>query len=215
MINKFFLFYFVFSFGNLFSQFEFKISLGDSIPIEISKDMYLFEFNENGRSFQFNSEEILSYKFQNPGKIKIRCIENPLFFKNHKHMSGDHENCSLIHLPDSFFVIVDSFKIKFHLETVKFKEVIMCGKSQTNNFAEIDAEIISFNNQKVRVPELKLLTAGIGTEISGISSDFISNTELRKIKFTLSGSCTEATFIQFDFLDQNGNASSFAKAIPK
>jgi hypothetical protein len=201
--------------GVVNSQFEFRISLGDSIPIEISKEMYVFELNENGNIFKFNSEEILSYKFQNPGKFKIRCIENPEFFENHKHMSGDHENCSLIHLPDSFFVFVDSFKIIFNLQTVKFKEEIICGNAQSNNFAEINAEIVTYKNQKVVVPELKLLTAGIGTQISGVKNPFISNTHATKLKYTLSGSCSEATFIQFDFLDQNNNATSFAKAIQK
>jgi hypothetical protein len=215
MINTFFLFFLVGAFGNLFSQLEYHIALGDPIPIEISKEMYVFELNENGNIFKFNSEEILSYKFQNPGKFKIRCIENPEFFENHKHMSGDHENCSLIHLPDSFFVFVDSFKIIFNLQTVKFKEEIICGNAQSNNFAEINAEIVTYKNQKVVVPELKLLTAGIGTQISGSINPFISNTHATKLKYKLSGSCSEATFIQFDFLDQNNNATSFAKAIQK
>lgn len=215
MLYKFFLIFFLFLFQNSFCQIEIHIALGDSIPIDISKDMYVFELIENEKIFQLNSEEILSYRFKNPGNYIIHCIENKDFFKNHKHMSGDHENCSLIHLPDSFFVHVDSFKIIFKPETIYFKDEIVCGKSQLNNFIEIQADILTFNNQNVLIPDLKIFTAGIGSEISGKHSGFSSNSKSIKLKYALQGSCSEPTYIQFDFLDQNNNATSIAKAIQK
>lgn len=192
------------------AQDTLKISYKGSIPFRITEDSYVFDLAfEDREKKRFDSKGIKNYIFDKPGIYKIYPISIHNHLKNH--------DCTLIHLPDSIVIYTDRFSMQFIDSTLKLKAPIYKNQSTKGNYIEIQVNVINtFDNSPIILFHRNLYSVGIGTKITGEldSNSMYLKKGINTLRYNLDGICNMNSFIQFDFIDNIGQAHPISLSSP-
>lgn len=194
----------------LLGQETIHISYGEKLNLNIGRDQYKFNFNENGKPIVLDHNSMPNFIFNNPGSYKIQVTN--VYDNGHNHTNS----CEHHSLPAEIQVIVDDVKINFDRESIKLSAPIH--QNQPTNHIElwIDIMIESLDGKEINMNMSTVKSAGIGTEIIATLDPSHAKLSLGKhrLKYHLSGICTQPSYIQFDFIHHNGNFEPIALLNP-
>ena len=192
----------------LFGQGVFKIPYGEHLYIETPAEGHIFSLSHNEEIIPLKGSKIGNYIFEKPGLYIVHIKDN------HQKMDVEHENeleeiesCLHPKFGDSFRVEVDSVRIKFIPNSMELSKPIYKNKSTDDMYLLIDVEIENYYGTAVSMNVEKVNSAGIGSNISAKLVDKMKSLKPgnHTLKYKLEGICTEASYIQFDFKNHNGN----------
>lgn len=204
-----FIFFIILHFPILaYSQDTLVISYNDSIHLELRNSKFKFKIKEGQSIIELNELSINNYQFKKNGLFLIY-VES---LDKHKH----NEDCSHAVFPDSFFVYVDSIKMKFDPSSIQLSKPIVQNQSTEGIVLSINVEIENYFKTKITMNSNPIFSAGIGTNIIGnLDKEFHQlNSGKYKLKYNLSGLCSQPSYIQFDFIHHNGHIDPIALPNP-
>lgn len=175
-------------------------------------DAFSYKLDDNTSWKIINSEtfsvlnsgigSIEKFIFSTPGNFEIEISEV---------ISSSENDCKHGHFPHKIMIKVSSIKMIFDFNSIKFRNEIVGGQSQSSNEISVDVYIESFNNEKVVFSDGKVISAGVGADIEGsLKSDGMALKQgINHFVYTLKGQATRGNYIMFDFLDINNQTISY------
>lgn len=198
----------LFFFNNLIiSQNSMTISYNEKINLgEVAKEFQFHVTGEFGNTI-LTGTEINDYKFANPGKYIIKLVTE-------KHLEDN--KCDHDVLPDSIIVNVSRVKMIFDGSKMTFSSPIRKNIDTQGIILSIPVSVNTFNHKSTSIVPKVVNSAGVGTSISGVLLNDVS--ELKEgtytFRYRLSGVVTENSYLMFDFMDSNKNIQSFSLKTP-
>lgn len=185
-----------------YSQLKIDIPLGDSVAFHQPLDHY--EFSIENSNYYYSFQDFRRKKFDTPALYKIKTRH-----KEHNHSMQSrcyHPEGEEIIVPETFFVNVDSVRIDFNPHSLKLAKPIYKNQSTEGNYLTVEAHIYNYYKTPIAMNLSPVKTAGIGANIQAAldSSMTILANGTYILKYNLTGLCTEASYIQFDFIDHTG-----------
>lgn len=186
-----------------------NIQYNEALQLEIGSGHYQFNFTENGSQKSLNEIQLSAYMFKFPGRYDIAITEM-------KDKKETVEDCLHLHLPEKMILSVDSIQIHFIGSSIRTSQDLFANRSTEGIDLFIDVDVLNFLGDKVQLNSSIVTTAGIGSSITAsLDSSFYHISEGRHtLTYHLKGVCSEASYIQFDFLAPNGNIYPIALKNP-
>jgi hypothetical protein len=183
-----------------------KIQCNETLQLPIGSSHYQFNFSENGKKKSFNELELASYRFTLPGIYEIDVLGK----------RDKEEDCLHVQLPSKIDLIVDSIQIHFIENSIRTSEPIRMNHNTEGISLFVDVEVSNFFGDRVQMNSNKVTAAGIGSSITAsLDSKFFKlNEGKHTLNYHLKGVCSEASYIQFDFLAPNGTIFPLALKTP-
>jgi hypothetical protein len=185
------------------TEFYKIISFGESIKVNKvdTSSKWIIESNDLGLHIELTGSEINSYVFDTPGNYEITFSE-----ANHAEDTCNHSS-----IPEQFNVFVSPTKMMFDFSTLAFNKKIEAGISLDNIEITLNVNLKTYNNDSVLFENGQMVSAGIGTTISGkLMDDKVKlKPGINKLTYKISGSATKDTYIMFDFFDINNQVQSY------
>jgi hypothetical protein len=194
----------------VFCQDTMHISFNESISLDLKKSRYSFRFLDNGMNQDLTETSINKYIFKNIGLVKIAVKSTNL--ESHKHT----HDCTHTEFPEFIYVRVDSIKMKFDPTSIATSQPIIQNQATDGIDLYIDVEIENYFPSKVIMNYSTIQSAGIGSDIKAeLDKEFqILSQGKHRLKYHLSGICTQPAYIQFDFLHHNNKIEPIPLPIP-
>lgn len=149
-----------------------------------------------------NGEEINNYVFETPGTYKITSRENKSISEN---------ECNHASFPESFIIKVSPTQMVFDFSTLIFNKALEGGVNVDNTTLSLNVNLKTFTNEPVPFSEGKMISAGIGTTITGelLADSITLKPGINKLVYRLRGNATKDTYIMLDFFDINNQVQTY------
>ena len=179
------------------------ISFGEKINFgELENSIFWTISNmDSNKKSSLIGNEINSYIFENPGEYKIT------FHENKGIIDGE---CNHAVFPELMIIRVSAFKMDFDFSTIQFNKKLVAGENIENSELTLNVSFKSFKNDSLVFSKGKIISAGIGTTISGqLLNEVTLKPGNNKVTYKLSGSASKDTYIMLDFFDINEQVQSY------
>ena len=149
-----------------------------------------------------NGEEINNYVFETPGTYKITSRENKSISEN---------ECNHASFPESFIIKVSPTQMVFDFSTLIFNKALEGGVNVDNTTLSLNVNLKTFTNEPVPFSKGKMISAGIGTTITGelLADSITLKPGINKLVYRLRGNATKDTYIMLDFFDINNQIQTY------
>jgi hypothetical protein len=148
------------------------------------------EFSKKG-----SGAELKNITFDVPGEYIIGI--NELIVASDTHSDG----CSHAQFPQEIHLTVLPYNVSFNFDGITFSNPIHGNKELQGTLLTVPVKVESYNNKPVDVSSFHLVSAGVGTTITGTlvnGSSALSPGDYLFI-YALKGSAQKDTYIMFDF----------------
>ena len=143
--------------------------------------------------------------FDLPGEYIIGIKE--LAIVNDSHSDA----CNHPHFPKEIHLTVLPYRVTFNFDAVTFSNLINGGKELQGTLLTVPVKVESYINKPVDVSSFYLVSAGVGTTISGTLAN--GSTALAPgeylFNYALKGTAQKDSYIMFDFFMTNGQTLSY------
>lgn len=188
---------------SIYCQDTIRIALNSKLNIEAKKLNYSFHFIDNANAMNIMHHDINDYVFKTPGiyPIQTKKLNQKTKYFSRINNQNNTANCGEIILPEFFYVHVDSLNIFYDPESIYISKPICINESCDGVSMYIMIDIQNYFNTPILMPQLPVLSAGIGTDI-------VANLDpayrkilpgKHRIKYNLTGLATVSSYIQFNF----------------
>ena len=190
-----------------FAQNDINIAFGEKINLGNVQNETIFDIMSTKNNYKIIGNDINNFIFEIPGYYNIKVIENE------KHNDND---CSHNILPDNIAVKVSNSKIVFNENSMSFSEQIHKNKPTDGIVLTVDAQVISYNQKKVKMNLSAVNVSGIGSAITAkLDKKFALLPDGDyKLIYNLFGIVSENSFLMFDFINPNGTFQSVSLLQP-
>lgn len=181
----------------------------EGIPLDVlsnmeMKNLTLKVTNSKGEVLaNLNEISMGEFRFDTPGDYSIE-------LKSEHETNSEHDGCNHFDHDRTVQIRVLPYSLKFDFDQLTFSSELLGGKDMTGVSLTLPVEVKLFSGSTLNVENLKVLTAGINTNVEGTTTGqttLKSGTNL--ISYQLKGAATKNTYIMFDFFDMNGRVHSF------
>lgn len=149
--------------------------------------------------------DLKSITFNKPGLYIIGIKELGLQSEAHS------EGCNHPHFPQEIHLTVLPYRVTFNFDGVVLSNTIHGGKELQGMLLTVPAKVESFDNAGVDVSAFNIVSAGVGTTISGKlvnGSSALAPGEYL-FNYALKGSAQKDSYIMFDFFMNNGQTLTY------
>ena len=206
---------------SIFAQAKFDVDENettDSTLISYGESLSGYNFNDAVNWSIYNTDHVLIAKGKGAG-FENYVFKKPGFFTVEVKEIITHlpHTCNHLHFPEKIKVTVSPYKMQFNFYSVKIDAEIIGGKEVSGNTITVDVYFKSYNNKTTVYNNGRINTSGVNTSIQGLLTckPKLHNGK-NTLRFSLNGSATSSTYIQFDFKDINNKTQSYGypKIIP-
>jgi hypothetical protein len=184
---------------DILSESKVYISYNQSLTIDnltISKiKEYNWTISGENLILSGKGDEIFNVIFEIPGNYTL--VFSPNGSSQHSH----DEECNHSNQSKTYILEVLPISFIFNFEKASFSNVIHGGVELTGTELSIPTSISVFSSNSIGYNQLKLISSGVNTSITGKlieedSTKFISGDKI--LRFSLIGSASADTYIMFD-----------------
>ena len=188
-----------------FGQKKIYIAFNESINMGNHNENLLYKIGFEKENYEVLGNKINDFVFKKPGLYQI---------KTQKIVTTTSHNDEEEHgkPPKDFVVAVDNAKIVFDPKSIQFSRPIRKNQMTSGIVLSINAEIKSYNQQKIKMNLKNVIVAGIGSEITAKPNkkNQILTAGNHIIQYNLFGIVTQNSFLMFDFMNPNGTIQTIA-----
>jgi len=152
-----------------------------------------------------NGAALKNITFDLPGEYIIGIKE--LAIVNDSHSDA----CNHPHFPKEIHLTVLPYRVIFNFDAVSLSNTIYGNKELQGTLLTVPVKVESYTNKPVDVSSFYLVSAGVGTTISGTLAN--GSTALAPgeylFNYALKGAAQKDSYIMFDFYIPNGQTQSF------
>lgn len=180
------------------------ISFGEKINFGKVENsiLWFISFMDAEEKVTLIGNEINNYIFETPGSYQITFKENKL------DIAGE---CNHTIFPEMMLITVSPFKMDYDFSTIQFNKNIVAGEDIENIEVTLNVSFKSFNKNSVVFSKGKMISAGIGTTITGelLADSITLKPGINKLVYRLRGNATKDTYIMLDFFDINNQIQTY------
>lgn len=167
-----------------------------------SSAVWTINFKKNNNIVHLKGNEINDYVFINPGIYEIN------FLDNKKH---DEHECNHSQFKEKMIIEVSPLKMTFDFSQITFSQPIQKGKNCDGIIISVPVNVTMIENNPTKFVVSNAVVAGIGTDLIAqpTEKEVTIKNGLQILKYKLSGTVNNETYLMFDFVDYNNQVQTF------
>lgn len=186
-----------------YQQFYKTISFGENIDFgDIDESGVWTVANAKKNIYiTLRGSEINKYVFSEPGEYKIAF---------HEIKKSDDE-CNHPAYPENFIVKVEPVKMSFDFSKISFSDKFQRGRIYSDVIVSVPVEISAKVNSAAALAAPGLFITGLGVALTAepILKEIAIDNKTKVLKYKISGTINQETYLMFDFYDFNNQAKTY------